>query len=171
MDPTKLVSHFSEFSVIFYAVYKNQQFNLTIGVYLLRKGPWKDLHVCNVAPRGGWPARDAGIRRGRRSSCPGKGWRRVRGPPRAGLGHWTGWKEPPAGGAPVTRGGGRRGCYWPERVARETNRRGEEHPRVPEGVLAGSIGKERRWAGYLPWRPLLAPAAMRLAAGERWPTP
>jgi hypothetical protein len=50
MDPTKLVSQFSEFSVIFYAIYKIQQSNLTIGVYLLRKGPWKVSGPCNVAP-------------------------------------------------------------------------------------------------------------------------
>jgi hypothetical protein len=56
-DPTKFVSQFSEFSVMFYTIYKNQQFPLTIEVYLLRKGPWKDWDACNVAPRGGWPAR------------------------------------------------------------------------------------------------------------------
>jgi hypothetical protein len=48
MDATKSVTHFSEFSVIFYAIYKNQQFGFTIGVYLLRKGPWKDWKGCNV---------------------------------------------------------------------------------------------------------------------------
>jgi hypothetical protein len=48
MDPTKLVSHFSKFSVIFYTIYNKQQFTLTSEVYLLRKGPWKDLFVCNV---------------------------------------------------------------------------------------------------------------------------
>jgi hypothetical protein len=48
MDPTKLVSHFSEFSVIFYTIYKVQQFGSTIGVYLLRKGPWKEFEARNV---------------------------------------------------------------------------------------------------------------------------
>jgi hypothetical protein len=113
-----LVSHFSEFSVIFYTIYKNQQFNLTIGVYLLRKGPWKDLHVCNVAPRGGWPARAAGIRRGRRSSCPGKGWRRVRGVLGFDLGTWPGgWRLRRAARRWSGRGG--RGCLrTPARMAR-----------------------------------------------------
>jgi hypothetical protein len=50
MDPTKLDSHFSEFSVIFYAIYKVQQFGSTIGVTFSRKGPWKDLHGCNWVP-------------------------------------------------------------------------------------------------------------------------
>jgi hypothetical protein len=43
-----LVSYFSEFSVIFYTIYKNQHFTLTIEVYLLRKGPWKEMQVRNV---------------------------------------------------------------------------------------------------------------------------
>jgi hypothetical protein len=50
MDPTKLVSQFSEFSVIFYTIYKNQQTALTIGVTLLRLKPWKDVDVRNVVP-------------------------------------------------------------------------------------------------------------------------
>jgi hypothetical protein len=49
-DPTKLVSHFSEFSVIFYAIYKIHQSAYTIGVTFLQLGPWKDLKVCNSAP-------------------------------------------------------------------------------------------------------------------------
>jgi hypothetical protein len=44
-----LVSHVSELSVIFYTIYNNQQFTLTIEVYLLRIGPWKELKTCNVA--------------------------------------------------------------------------------------------------------------------------
>jgi hypothetical protein len=45
-----LVSHFSEFSVIFYAIYKVQQFAYTIGVTFLQLGPWKELQVRNVTP-------------------------------------------------------------------------------------------------------------------------
>jgi hypothetical protein len=45
-----LVSHFSEFSVIFYAIYKNQQFGFTIGVTFLQKGPWKEWKVRNAVP-------------------------------------------------------------------------------------------------------------------------
>jgi hypothetical protein len=45
-----LVSHFSEFSVIFYAIYKIQQNCVTIGVTFLQLRPWKDSNVCNVAP-------------------------------------------------------------------------------------------------------------------------
>jgi hypothetical protein len=48
VDPTKLVSHFSEFSVIFYTIYKLQQFAYTIGVTFLQLGPWKELEARNV---------------------------------------------------------------------------------------------------------------------------
>jgi hypothetical protein len=48
MDPKKLVSQFSEFSVISYAIYKKQGNCNTIGVTLLRIGPWKDCNACNV---------------------------------------------------------------------------------------------------------------------------
>jgi hypothetical protein len=51
MDPTKLVSQFSEISVIFYAIYKIQQFGFTSGVTFLQLGPWKELKVRNVAPK------------------------------------------------------------------------------------------------------------------------
>jgi hypothetical protein len=50
LNPTKLVLHFSDFSVIFYAIYKNQQTHFTILVALLQGGPRKDLGFCNVAP-------------------------------------------------------------------------------------------------------------------------
>jgi hypothetical protein len=50
MDPKKLVSHFSEFSVIFYTIYKKQGNCNSIGVTLLRIGPWKEWNACNVAP-------------------------------------------------------------------------------------------------------------------------
>jgi hypothetical protein len=53
MDPAKLVLHFSDFFVIFYAIYKKQGNGNTIGVTLLREGPWKDFRVCNVVPRRG----------------------------------------------------------------------------------------------------------------------
>jgi hypothetical protein len=43
-----LVSHFSEFFVIFYAIYNFQQTALTVGVTFLQLGPWKDLNVCNA---------------------------------------------------------------------------------------------------------------------------
>jgi hypothetical protein len=49
MDPTKLVSHFYEFSVVFYTIYKIQHIGSTIGVTFLRLGPWKDFGLCNVA--------------------------------------------------------------------------------------------------------------------------
>jgi hypothetical protein len=42
-NPTKLVLHISDFSVIFYAIYKNQQTHFTILVALLQGGPRKVL--------------------------------------------------------------------------------------------------------------------------------
>jgi hypothetical protein len=48
-----VVLHFSDFSVIFYAIYKKQGNGNTIGVTLLREGPSKDFRVCNVVPRRG----------------------------------------------------------------------------------------------------------------------
>jgi hypothetical protein len=35
--------------VIFYAIYKIQENGNTIGVTLLREGPWKETGLCNVA--------------------------------------------------------------------------------------------------------------------------
>jgi hypothetical protein len=122
--------------VIFYTIYKNQQLGSTIGVTFSRKGPWKDLHVRNWVPMAAVgagspiPARPAALR-------TGEGARRVRGPLRAGLGHWPGWKEPPAGGAPVTRGGGRRGCYWPARVARGNEQARWRAPMRARGGVGG----------------------------------
>jgi hypothetical protein len=66
MNPKKLVLHFSDFAVILYAIYKNQEIPFTIGVHLLQQGPWKECWLCNVAPGRGWPARFAGV-------WPGKG--------------------------------------------------------------------------------------------------
>jgi hypothetical protein len=39
MNPTKLGLHFADFSVIFYAIYKNQENHFTIGVTQLQEGP------------------------------------------------------------------------------------------------------------------------------------
>jgi hypothetical protein len=59
MKLTKLVLNFSDFSVIFYAIYKKQEMANTIGVTLLQERPWKELCVRNVvlgaAGRRGWP--------------------------------------------------------------------------------------------------------------------
>jgi hypothetical protein len=42
--------HFSDFFVIFYAIYKNQEITFTIGVHLLQQGPWKDFGFRNMVP-------------------------------------------------------------------------------------------------------------------------
>jgi hypothetical protein len=52
-----LALHFSEFSVIFYAIYKISQLTFPIGDALLQLGPWQELLLRNVAPGRGWPAR------------------------------------------------------------------------------------------------------------------
>jgi hypothetical protein len=49
-NPTKLVVHFSDFSIIFYAIYKKQP---KVKHYLrsnFHRGPWKFLQVYNHAP-------------------------------------------------------------------------------------------------------------------------
>jgi hypothetical protein len=38
-EPKKLILHFSDFSMIFYAIYNNQQKHFTISVTLLQSGP------------------------------------------------------------------------------------------------------------------------------------
>jgi hypothetical protein len=58
---TKFVLHFSDFSVIFYAIYKNQEISFTIGVHLLQGGPRKETRFCNVAPGGCRPAQRSKI--------------------------------------------------------------------------------------------------------------
>jgi hypothetical protein len=64
LNPTKFVLHFYDFSVIFYAIYKNQQTHFTILVALLQGGPRKDPEFCNVAPGGAAGAGWAQFRRG-----------------------------------------------------------------------------------------------------------
>jgi hypothetical protein len=76
----KLVLHFSDFSMIFYAIYKKQEIHFTIGVTTLQESPRKEICFCNVVPGGGRPARVAGIRRARRRSWPGKAWGGAYGP-------------------------------------------------------------------------------------------
>jgi hypothetical protein len=103
MNPAKLVFTFSDFSVIFYAIYKNQENTFTIEVHLLQQGPWKDFGFRNVVPGGAagaapvkfWPV-------GRRSS-PGKDWGRAYGLLGVDLGCWLVVKGRPAGAPPVGR--------------------------------------------------------------------
>jgi hypothetical protein len=49
-NPKKLVSNFSDFSTMFYAIYKKQGNHFTIGVTLLLGSPRKESFFCNVAP-------------------------------------------------------------------------------------------------------------------------
>jgi hypothetical protein len=120
-----LVSQFFDFSVIFYAIYKNQQNCLTIGVTFLQIRPWKDLEVCNVAP-------GAAGRRGLRNSGKAGGLGRAgagRGGSRGVLG--SVWGFGPGGDAvgdgrqrctPAACGGGRR--WAPMRRGRAQMRAG-----------------------------------------------
>jgi hypothetical protein len=72
-NPEKLDLHFSDFPVIFYAIYKNQEITSTIGVHLLQGGPRKATGFCNVAPRGCRPARGRKIPVRLAGVWPGKG--------------------------------------------------------------------------------------------------
>jgi hypothetical protein len=49
-ESNKIGFAFSDFSTIFYAIYKKQQNHFTIGVTLLQGGPRKEVWLCNVAP-------------------------------------------------------------------------------------------------------------------------
>jgi hypothetical protein len=76
-----LILHFSDFSVIFYVIYKNQEITFTIGVHLLQQGPWKDFGFRNVVPgcggrRGLGKFRRcvAGVRPGRAREGPTVHW-------------------------------------------------------------------------------------------------
>jgi hypothetical protein len=76
MNPKKLLLHFSDFSVILYAIYKNQENCNTIGDILLQGGPRKETFLCNVAPGRGqrWSDGDSGrgspdFGRGRVGKC------------------------------------------------------------------------------------------------------
>jgi hypothetical protein len=65
-NPTKLVLRFSDFSTIFYAIYKNQQNGFNIWVTNLQEGPRKEVLLCNVvlvAGSGGPAEIPAGDRR------------------------------------------------------------------------------------------------------------
>jgi hypothetical protein len=111
MNPKKLVLHFSVFSVIFYAIYKNQKTHFTILVALLQGGPRKDLCFCNVAPG----ARAAVVRWQFRSGIagvrPGTGRGVTYGPLGVDLGlSW--WRRGGRQGHSAAPGGGRRwsGC-------------------------------------------------------------
>jgi hypothetical protein len=50
MNPAKLILHFSEFSVIFYAIYKKQPKHFYYLSYQLQGGPRKELQFRNVVP-------------------------------------------------------------------------------------------------------------------------
>jgi hypothetical protein len=140
MDPTKLVSHFYEFSVIFYAIYNNQQFNVTIGVHLSRIGPWKETKTCNVIP----PAagRRGVLDSGELAAGP------CRGRAGGGLGvsygsiQWAGRGGRAAG---ERRAGGQGGaaaavCVRRRGKAGVGNARRGKFPRVPRGVYASLDG-------------------------------
>jgi hypothetical protein len=104
---TKLASHFSEVSVIFYTIFKIQQICLTIGVTFLQIRPWKDSLFCNVAlgaagrrglPESGELAMVLGRGRARGGSLGSRGLVWVLG--RGGGGRWWGARRRrPAAGA------------------------------------------------------------------------
>jgi hypothetical protein len=79
MNPKKMVLHFSDFSVIFYAIYKNQEITFTIGVHLLQQGPWKEMFLCNVAPGRPGSGGPAKFRRAAAGLGQGRAWGGPRG--------------------------------------------------------------------------------------------
>jgi hypothetical protein len=136
MDPTKLVSHFSEFSVILYTIYKNQRFTLTIEVYLCEKDPGNSLGFAIGPLR--WPAGAAGQNSG--------------GSPRVSAGEGCGEDLGVLGDRfvgclePVVAGG--RGCaggqeHWPPRLAVPARGWGTGGGCVPAGCggAKGGVGE------------------------------
>jgi hypothetical protein len=90
MKLTKLVLHFSDVSLIFYAIYENQEFPFTIGVHLLQGSPRKFSLFCNVVPRGAAGAAPVKFRRARRRTWLGKYGGGSRGALGFDLRGWTG---------------------------------------------------------------------------------
>jgi hypothetical protein len=170
-ESNKIGLHFSDFFVIVYAIYKIRQICVTIGVTFLQIRPWKELNVCNVAL--GLPA-GAGCRNPARPTALAGRERAGEGPrgSRVRFGALDGVEELLAGGAPVARGGGRRGCSLAGEGG-SVERKGEATSTYAcqRGCWWVELGKIAGRAGYSLWRPLMAPAAVRLAAGERRPSP
>jgi hypothetical protein len=80
MDTTKLVLHYSDFSVIFYAIYKKQPKQFYYLSYQLQGGPRKELQIRNVVPG----------RTGRRGEAKFRRAAAGLGQGRAGEGCWGG---------------------------------------------------------------------------------
>jgi hypothetical protein len=116
-ESNKIGFHFSDFSAIFYAIYKKQAIHFTIGVTTLQNDPRKEILYCNVAP--GWPAGAAGSNSGEaRQSLAREGWGRSLWATRVQFGHSIGGERRPVGGAPAASGGGRGGLCSGEARAR-----------------------------------------------------
>jgi hypothetical protein len=103
-ESKKMVLRFSDFSTIFYAIYKKQESHFTIGVTLLQGGPQKESFSCNVVPGGGRPARLGQFRRGSSPAWPGKGWGGSYGPLGVDLGGQMVEKGRPRVSTPAARG-------------------------------------------------------------------
>jgi hypothetical protein len=98
-NTTKLVLHFSDFSTIFYAIYKNQGNPLSCFSYHFAVQPSRRNTSLQCGPWARAAVRLAGIRRARRRSRPGEDGGRVYGP--QGLGF----------GGCLALGGGRRAAH------------------------------------------------------------
>jgi hypothetical protein len=174
-NPKKLVLHFSNFSTIFYTIYKKQPKHFYYWSYQLQGGPQKDLLFCNVIPGGGRPARLAGIRRARLRSRTGEGGGRLKAHLGVDLVGRTGAERLRRASTPATSGGGCHGC--PERRAfgREGQQavgvasrglaemekgyfglgsaRNRSSPRLAKGAGGGSVwaGRASTRRGHGPW--------------------
>jgi hypothetical protein len=76
-ESKKIGFHFSDFSMIFYAIYKKRPNHFTIGVNLLQGGPRKESVFCNVVPRGAAGGAPVKFRPVGRRSSPGEGGEEV----------------------------------------------------------------------------------------------
>jgi hypothetical protein len=112
-NPTKLSLHFSDFCMIFYGIYKNQQNTCTIWDGVLHRGPWKVFQIHTHAPGS---RKTPWKERGRCNWALGHGGRRFR--PKSGelaarvAGERAGKRLGTHQGLIWVLGWGRRGCRW-----------------------------------------------------------
>jgi hypothetical protein len=132
MNPTKSVLHFSDFSVIFYSIYKNLEIPSTIGIHLLQGSPRKVSLLCNVVPRGAAGAAPVKFRRARRQTWPGKDGGGSRGALGFDLMGWTG-----------VEGLQRAALAAPGRMAAAVAVSGEAAANARQPMVAAALGDAR----------------------------
>jgi hypothetical protein len=117
-NPTKFVLNFSDFSTIFYTIYKKWEKSLHYLSYQIAKRPSERILSLQCGPWGCRPARVERIPASSSPAWPGKGGGRVYGLLGLGLRAWLGRGAAGGAGTPAARGGGRCGCLFRRGAAR-----------------------------------------------------